>query len=198
MTTPAGLERLKAELERFGREHDASAIGRGARLLNITRDTGQFLALLVRATRAADIVEVGTSNGYSTLWLAEATIATGGRVVTVERAAHKVEQARRTFERSGLAGRIELVHDEAAAVLARLTEASVDLLFLDSERSQYLAWWPRLRALIRPGGLLVVDNAVSHATEMASFVAAVEADDAFTTSLVPVGKGEFLAVREPL
>ena len=68
-------------------------------------------------------------------------------------------------------------------------------MFLDSERSEYVAWWPYLNRLLRPGGLLVADNAISHAAEMASFVALVEDDTDFRTSLVPVGNGEFIAVK---
>ena len=68
-------------------------------------------------------------------------------------------------------------------------------MFLDSERSEYSGWWPRLRGVLRPGGLMVVDNATSHETEMAPFVALVNADPQFTTCLVPVGNGEYLAVK---
>jgi predicted O-methyltransferase YrrM len=68
-------------------------------------------------------------------------------------------------------------------------------VFLDSERSEYSGWWPQLARVLRPGGLLVVDNATSHAEQMAPFSALVKADARFTTSLVPVGNGEFLAVK---
>ena len=68
-------------------------------------------------------------------------------------------------------------------------------MFLDSERSEYPGWWPRLREVLRPGGLLVVDNAASHAAEMAPFVGLVNADPQFTACLVPVGNGEYLAVK---
>jgi predicted O-methyltransferase YrrM len=164
-------------------------------MLNITRDTGEFLAVLVQAMHATRVLEIGTSNGYSTLWLAHAARAIGGRVTTVERAELKVGMARATFARSGLGAVIELVHDDAGAVLKRTADGSVDLLFLDSERPEYPGWWPELKRVLRPGGLLVVDNATSHAEQMAPLVALVKADATFTTSLVPVGNGEFLAVK---
>ncbi len=72
------LETLKAELERFGAENDAATSERPRRMLNITRDTGEFLAVLVRAAAARRVLEIGTSNGYSTLWLADAAKAIGG------------------------------------------------------------------------------------------------------------------------
>ena len=74
-------------------------------------------------------------------------------------------------------------------------DGAFDLIFLDSERPEYPGWWPHLRRVLRPGGLLVVDNATSHPEQMAPFVALVKADAEFVTSLVPVGNGEFLAVR---
>jgi predicted O-methyltransferase YrrM len=191
------LEGLKAELERFGDANDAAISERPRRMLNITRDTGEFLAVLVRATDARRVLEIGTSNGYSTLWLAEAAREIGGSVTTVEFAEYKVGLARANFSRAGLASFIQLVHDDAGRVLERSEDGAWDLIFLDSERTEYPRWWPQLRRALRPGGLLVVDNATSHAAEMASFAALVTSDPDFSTCLVPVGKGEFLAVKTP-
>lgn len=191
------LETLKTELERLGAENDGATAERARRMLNITRDTGELLAVLVRATTARRVLEIGTSNGYSTLWLAEAARANGGTVTTVEYSDYKVGLASANFARSGLAACITLVHDDAGRLLRRSAPGELDFVFLDSERSEYPGWWPDLRRVLRPGGLLVVDNATSHAAEMAPFVALVTADPRFTTSLVPVGNGEFLAVKAP-
>lgn len=191
------LEALKSELERFGAANDAATGERARRMLNITRDTGELLSVLVRATGARRVLEIGTSNGYSTLWLAEAAQATGGRVSTVELSAYKAGLAAATFARSGLEPLISLLHDDAGRVLQLAGESDVDFVFLDSERGQYPGWWPHLRRALRPGGLLVADNAISHAGEMAPFVALVKADPLFATCLVPVGNGEFLAVKAP-
>ena len=80
-------------------------------------------------------------------------------------------------------------------MLERSGEGTFDLIFLDSERPEYPGWWPHLKRVLRFGGLLVVDNATSHAGEMAPLAALVTADSDFTTSLVSVGNGEFLAVK---
>ena len=77
-------------------------------MLNVTRDTGEFLAVLVRATLARRVLEIGTSNGYSTLWLAEAAIAIGGGVTTVELGEYKCSLAAANFARSGLASYISI------------------------------------------------------------------------------------------
>ncbi|HDS1366084.1 TPA: O-methyltransferase [Stenotrophomonas maltophilia] len=189
------LSELKNELAHFGAENDAREVERGRRMLNITPDTGEFLAVLVRFGTARRVLEIGTSNGYSTLWLAEAADAINGHVTTLEYAEDKAAMARDTFARSGLADRITLVHDDAGPWLAEAADASIDLLFLDSDRGQYAGWWPQLRRVLRPGGLLVVDNATSHAGEMEPLRVLLDADPDFSTSLVPVGNGELLAVR---
>lgn len=188
-------EALKSELERFGETNDQATSERSRRMLNITRGTGEFLSVLIRATGARRVLEIGTSNGYSTLWLAEAAKALGGRVTTVEFSEYKVGLASTTFARSGLGSFISLVHDDAGRVLQRSEESAFDFIFLDSERSEYPGWWPQLRRILRPGGLLVVDNAISHVEQMAPFTALVKADPLFATCLVPVGNGEFLAVK---
>jgi predicted O-methyltransferase YrrM len=189
------LDSVLAELEQFGKANDASTTERARRMLNITRDTGEFLAVLVRATLARRVLEIGTSNGYSTLWLASAARAINGSVTTVEFAEHKIGLAVTNFTRAGLTRHISIVHDDGGRVLERSADSAFDLVFLDSERPEYPGWWPNLRRVLRLGGLLVVDNATSHPEQMAPFMALVNADAEFSTSLVPIGNGEFLAVR---
>lgn len=185
---------LLDELVALGDAHDDDPANRATRMLNITPDTGAFLAVLVKSMGARRVLEIGTSNGYSTLWLADA-VGPDGRVTTIELSAAKIALARDNFNRSGLASRIVQSKGDAGAVLATLPEDGFDLVFLDSHRAAYVAWWPAVKRVLRAGGLIVVDNATSHAHEMAAFVESVRADAAFTTALVPVGKGEFLAVK---
>ena len=189
------LEKLLVELEQFGMSNDGSTSERPRKMLNITRDTGEFLVVLVKAMRARRVLEIGTSNGYSTLWLASAARDIGGSVTTVEKDQYKIDLATANFARSGLARYISQLHEDAAQLLQRSADAAFDFIFLDSERPEYPGWWPNIRRVLRPGGLLVVDNATSHPREVAPFVALVKADAEFATSLVPVGNGEFLAVR---
>lgn len=191
---PASLKALLKELETFGTTHDRNP-GDAPRMLNITHDTGEFLSVIVHAMSARRILEIGTSNGYSTLWLADAAAAIGGKVTTVELSAAKIEMAQANFARAGLEETIDQVAGDAAQALAKTADASVDLLFLDSERSAYPGWLEQIARVLRPGGLLVVDNATSHAQELAPFVHAMRADARWRCSLVPVGKGQFLATR---
>lgn len=189
------LEGLLAELEQFGEANDKAIGDRPRRMLNITRDTGEFLAVLVRATLARRVLEIGTSNGYSTLWLASAARDVGGTVATVELSNFKVDLATKNFVRSGLAPFIVQLQDDAGHVLSHQGDGTFDMIFLDSERPEYPGWWPDIKRVLRPGGLLVVDNATSHLEQIAPFVALVKADVEFITCLVPVGNGEFLATR---
>src|SRR5258705_1298802 len=189
------LQNLLAELEQFGRNKDRETAERPRKMLNITRDTGEFLTVLVRAALARGVLEIGTSNGYSPLWLASAVQDIGGSVTTVEKSQYKIDLAAKNFARSGLASSIAQVHDDAGRLLERSADGAFDLIFLDSERPEYSGWWPHLRRVLRRGGLLVVDNATSHPAELAPFVALVNADAEFITRLVPVGNGEHLDAR---
>jgi predicted O-methyltransferase YrrM len=189
------LQDLLSELERIGLEDDAAISERPRRMLNISRDTGEFLAVLLRATNARRVLEIGTSNGYSTLWLAHACDEIGGHVTTIESSEYKLTLAATNFERAGLSHAITQVRGDAGRWLQGAPDSGFDLIFLDSERSEYSRWWPNIRRILRKGGLLVVDNANSHPGEMAPFVALVSADHDFRACTVPVGNGEYLATR---
>jgi predicted O-methyltransferase YrrM len=184
------------QLEQFGTETDERESDRTKKMLNITPDTGAFLALLVQATKAHRILEIGTSNGYSTLWLAEAVKRRGGQVTTVEIQAGKADMALANFASAGLSSGIELIVGDAGEFLTNQKTDSFDFVFLDADRKQYCQWWSDLQNVLMPLGLLVVDNAVSHANEIQSFVETVEGTRGYCTSQVPIGKGEFLVLKK--
>ena len=189
------LDALLHELEAFGADNDRQHTERAHRMLNITRDTGELLQVLVLGSNAKRILEIGTSNGYSTLWLAEAARQTGGHVTTLEYNPDKITLSTRNFARAGLAKHITQKLTDAGDYLQKADTESVALIFLDSERSEYLGWWPDLRRVLARGGTLVVDNATSHAEQLVDFFATIREDADFTTALVPIGNGEFIAVR---
>lgn len=190
------LNALLKELEQFGTTNDARVTNHAEKMLNITPDTGAFLALLVRALKARRVLEIGTSNGYSTLWLADAARPRDGRVITVEQSPVKTEMAHANFARAGLAAWIQQHQSDAGRWLKAQPSASFDFVFLDSNRREYVAWWQDLQRVLAPGGLMVVDNAVSHANELQEFTELVRATAGCTTSLVPVGNGELLILKE--
>lgn len=188
------LRHLLAELAAFGEKNDDGTSERCLKMLNITPDTGAFLAVLVHSTGAKRILEVGTSNDYATLWLADAAQTNKGQVTTLEFSDYKVKMAAANFKASGLSN-INLVAADAGIYLADPEHEPFDLIFLDSKRENYVGWWPDLKRLLKPKGLLVIDNALSHEAQIQPVADLIKADRGFMMSLVPVGKGELLAVK---
>jgi predicted O-methyltransferase YrrM len=192
------LASLLEELHRYGVEHDAGKPDRLDRLRNLEPDTAALLAVLVRATGARQLLELGTSNGYSTLWLADAVRANGGRLVSVDLDPERSAQAARNLERAGLRTQVELRLQDAADALRESRDSEWDMIFLDAERPAYPAYWPDLVRSLRPGGLLAVDNVISHADQVAAFRALVSADARVSEALAPTGAGALLVVRQPV
>ncbi|HSE95541.1 MAG TPA: O-methyltransferase [Methylomirabilota bacterium] len=182
------------ELARHGLENDAREAERSKRMLNITPDTGRLLWILVRSARASRILEIGTSNAYSTIWLAEAARAADGRVVTLERNPDKVRQARENLTRAGLLDRVDIREAPAVATLAALP-GPFDLVFLDADRPSYLTYLELVVPRLAVGGLLVADNVVSHASELTDYLARVKSHPDLFSVTVPVGKGEEVSIR---
>ncbi len=148
------LTALLDELHAYGAEHDAGKPDRLDRLRNLEPDTARLLALLVRATGSRAVLELGTSNGYSTLWLADSARAVGGRVVSVELDPGRSSQAARNLDRAGLRPVVELRVQDAADALKDSPDAAWDMIFLDAERPAYPGYRPDLVRTLKPGGLL--------------------------------------------
>jgi len=176
------------------RAHDAAQSDRLARFRNVEPETAELLGVLVRATRARRVLELGTSNGYSTIWLADAAEATGGALTSVEIDPARTALARANLARAGLTA--ELVSGDAAETLRTSGDGAWDVVFLDAERPAYAGYWPELLRVLRPdGGLLAIDNVLSHAAEVAEVTALIAAEPAVTTVLIPIGAGVGLVVR---
>ena len=165
------------ELVGAAERHDAGEENRLDRWRVLDPDAGRFVWILAQAVQARVIVEVGTSRGVSTLWLADAARTTGGRVLSIDTDAEAQEHARR------------------GAALAALAGGAVDLLFLDAERTEYPSWWPHPVRVLRAGGVLVVDNALSHPAEIEPVRELLDRDGRLSVTTIPVGKGELVALR---
>jgi predicted O-methyltransferase YrrM len=191
----AARRALAAEVLSAAREHDAAQSNRLARFRNVEPETAELLGVLVRAVRAVRVLELGTSNGYSTIWLADGVEAVGGRIVSVDVDAERIALARGNLERAGLEADLRVA--DAAEVLARSARGTWDLVFLDADRGAYVGYWPDLLRALRFGGLLVVDNVLSHANEVAPFLSLVSSEPAATSTQVPIGAGVQLIVKSP-
>lgn len=189
------LAELLDDLYAQGRAHDGPLADRLLRLRNMTPAAARLVALLIRVQRSERVLEIGTSNGYSALWLADALRDTGGRLTTVETDAERVAAARRNLARAGLTDHVDVVHGDGAEVLAKAPDASFDVVVLDAERPAYVEYWPHLRRVLTARGLVAVDNAVSHREQLTAFDGLVRRDGAFAVELHEVGDGLLTAVR---
>ena len=186
-----------AELHEFGVAHDAIKADRLDRFRNLEPDTARMLALLVRATVARRVLELGTSNGFSTLWLADALRDTGGRLTSVDIDDQRSAMAAANLQRAKLDDIVELRVQDAAQALRESDAGSWDMIFLDAERPHYVDYWEDLVRTLRPNGLLAVDNVISHADQVADFRSLVSADNRVTDALVPTGAGALLVLTRP-
>ena len=193
---PEAVRTVMAELEARNAADGVDGTPQAARLRAISPEVGQFLLTLAVSIRATRIVEVGTSGGYSTLWLAVAASLTGGRVTTLEIDAAKAARARSAFARAGVDALIELREGDALAGLAEL-DGPADLVFIDAEKRDYVTYLDLALRILRPGGMLIADNLISHAGELVEFRAGALADPRLTGLVVPIGSGELVAVRLP-
>jgi predicted O-methyltransferase YrrM len=187
---------VAAEVFAAGRDYDATQSDRLARLRNVAPETGELLGVLVRATRARRVLEVGTSNGYSTLWLADAVEAVEGRVETLDIDPRRTQQALANLARAGLGEVVECRTIGAAQALAEYPDAAWDFVFLDAERPEYTGYWPNLRRALAPGAMVAIDNAISHESELQSFSRLLGDDPHLTSALVPIGAGLIVATLD--
>jgi predicted O-methyltransferase YrrM len=183
-------------LHREGREYDSGESDRRDRRRNLQPESAALLAVLVRAIAPQRILELGTSNGYSTIWLADAARVVGAELTSVDIDADRLKQAQANLEDAGLATGVELRHADGGSVLRGSRAGEYELIFLDAERSAYPDYWPELTRVLAPGGLLIVDNVLSHADEVAAFRALVNADTHVLEALAPSGDGLLFVVKE--
>ncbi len=177
---------------------DAGERERGAprseRLRQISPEVGRFLHTVALARRPRTIVEIGTSGGYSTIWLSLAARTAGASVTTLELDPKKVAAATANLRAAGLDGVATVIEGDAAAYL-RAQREPVDFFFLDAEKEDYLGYLELIVPLLAPAGVLVADNLLSHANDLAAFRERALGDERLSGLVVPIGRGELFAVR---
>lgn len=163
------------------------------RLRQIPPETGRFIALLAASAPPGRCVEVGTSAGYSALWLALACRATGRRLTTFEVLASKAAFARETFSQANVADVVELVEGDFLA--SGEAPCGISFCFLDGEKETYRACYDAVIPKLVPGGLLVADNAINHREVLQPMLDTALTDDRVDALIVPIGKGELVCRR---
>lgn len=189
-------DRVRAVLDRLARE-DAEererGVARGERARAVAPTTGRFLFSLVAPQTDCEVLELGGSRGYSTIWLAAGVRIFGGRVLSLERDARKAEAWRRNVEEAGLSEWAELVEGDALEILPRLEDV-FDVVFLDAEKEDYEALFRLARERVEPGALFVADNVLSHPDPLSRYSAARQNDPTLESVTVPLDRGLELSV----
>lgn len=191
----AVLDLYHARIEEEAKARLAGPPGRSSpderdqRLLAVGPDTGQLINILARSLKAPNILELGTSYGYSGIWLADAARASGGRLTTMELAPHKSAYAREMSEKAGLAGHVDFKIGDAVQMIAALP-FKFDFVLVDLWKDLYVpcleAFYPKLN----PGAIIVADNMIRPASEdVAHYARVLRAKPKMTSILVPVGSG---------
>jgi len=186
------LDRM-GELEKLDAADRIDGSPRLARLRQIPPETGRFLALLAAGAPKGQIVEIGTSAGYSTLWLALAARESKRKVTTFELLEEKLASARETFRKAEVEDVVELIPGDAREGLDSVRD--IAFCFLDAEKEHYAELYDLIVPRLVLGGLLVADNVISHAETLGTLVERADRDDRVDSVVVPIGKGELVCRR---
>jgi predicted O-methyltransferase YrrM len=178
------LRRLEAEDEA---EREAG-VPAERRSRQVAPSTGRFLFALAAAQPGINVLELGGSRGYSTIWLAAGARIEAGRVVSIEHDPEKCGVWRANVTAAGLEEWAELVEGDAFEVV-RETEDTFDLVFIDAEKDDYEALFALARPLLEVGGLVVADNVLSHAETLAAYSAARQEDATLSSLTLPLDRG---------
>jgi len=188
------LRKLLKEIEEHGLENDAHVTERPRKMLNLEPASAQLLSILVRASGVTRAIEIGTSNAYSTIWLAWSLAPAGGRIVSIDRNPDKHALALENLRRADLLDRVELRTGDAAEIARQLT-GPFDLLFLDADRPSFPEQFQILLPKLDQKALVVADNVLSHPEEIAEYLKLISSLADFQHTIVPVGKGLSIAYR---
>ena len=182
-------ERAAAVLERLY-EDDAAQRAAGLpssqRTRNVERNTGRWLALLVRALDAPEVLEIGSSNGVSTIWLAAAAQQNGGSVTGTEILPERAAEANQNLAAAGLDAVARVMAGNARTTVARL-RGPFDLVFIDAEKEDYVDHLEAVIDRVRPGGLILADNVISH--DLSAYQAALRSRGDLETVTIPIDRG---------
>ena len=188
-------ERVAAVLERLyaaDAEQRAAGLPSSQRTRNVDRETGRWLGLMVRATTARATVEIGSSNGVSTIWLAAAAREIGGQVTGTEILPDRATEANRNLAEAGLASVAQVLAGNAQESLASLS-GPFDLVFIDAEKEDYVDHFNSVIDRVRTGGLILADNVISH--DLSAYQAMLREHGDVETVTVPIERGIEFTVK---
>jgi caffeoyl-CoA O-methyltransferase len=185
----AVLERLEAE----DTDERAAGVPREQRARQVARTTGQFLFALVAPHWDCEVLEIGGSRGYSSIWLGAGVRNFGGRVLSLESDPVKCEAWRRNVADAGLEESVELLEGDAFETLAEIDDV-FDLCFLDAEKEDYERLFQLARGKLERGAVVVADNVLSHEETLGAYSRARQSDPTLESVTVPLDRGLELSV----
>lgn len=189
-----GLRAIVEELGKWGQQNDARVQERAGKMLNLEPETAALISILVRSGCYGRLLEIGTSNGYGTIWLSWAAREVNGRVTSIERDPIKHRMADENLRRAGLRDVVDLELGDATEVVDSLP-GPFDLVLFDADRVTAPAQLELLLPKLAPGAMLLADNVISHPEEISGYLKALESIPDFDRTLVPIGKGLSVAYR---
>lgn len=190
---PEAMQARMRELEAIDARDRTDGTSRARRLRQIEPEGARFIAIIAATAPPGTWIEVGTSAGYSTLWLVLAARERGARIVSFEIDEQKIALAQETFRRAGVEDVVELVRGDARTFLPNAENLA--FCFLDAEKEVYLDCFELVVPRLAPGGILVADNVISHQQELQPLVERALADPRLDAVVVPIAKGELLCRR---
>jgi predicted O-methyltransferase YrrM len=189
-------DRVRAVLGRLEAEDDderARSLPASERSRQVARTTGRFLFSIVAPQTDCEVLELGGSRGYSTIWLASGARIFGGHVLSLEHDPRKIEAWRRNIADAGLDEWAQLVEGDAFSTLPAIDDV-FDVVFLDAEKDDYESLFQLARARVEPGALVVADNVLSHEETLGAYSRARQADATLESVTVPLDRGLELSV----
>jgi caffeoyl-CoA O-methyltransferase len=187
---PPAIQARMTHLEQIDARdrHDGSPITK--RLRQIPVETGKLIAILAATAPDGALIEIGTSAGYSAMWLALACLQTGRRLTTFEVLDGKIALATETFSQTGIDDVVTLVHGDARRLLVDKQE--IAFCFLDADKETYDGCYDVVVPNLVSGGLIAADNVISHQEALQPLVDKALADNRVDAVVVPIGKGLLL------
>lgn len=161
---------------------------------NISRQTAVFMSMLIKISNVKTALEIGTSNGYSTLWIAEALSHTGGHLTTIEFWEKRQKIAIENLKKHNLIEYVTPIIGSASVVLNEI-EINPDFVFIDANKAEYIKYFEVLRDKLPKGAILLADNVLSHSEKVKPFVDEITADNNFQSQILDLPAGLLMALK---
>ena len=173
------------------------------RMLAITKETGELLNMILRLKNAKNMLEIGTSTGYSTIWCAEAIYEQAGKIITIEQNPNKIKRAKENFQKSGIADTITIKQGSAMQILRELKlqeeyKDFFDFILIDADKENIIEYFDLILPMVSVGGVIITDNMLypeKYKPEMKKFSNYIKENPKLRTITLPIGNGEEITIK---